>query len=100
MSSRRPRSSGPGRSVMAILAEKLECEQRDAEGNRGVGEVERRPAIVAEINFNEIDHIAIADSVVQIANSPSKDQAQRHMKEFLVYWRPPAISKDSGDSAY
>src|SRR5512143_2857894 len=49
--------------------------QRNAEGNRGIGNIEGRP-VVRPVNPHvyEVNHVAVEQPVIHVANSPRKDE--------------------------
>ena len=60
----------------------------DANGDKAVGDVERRPVIVAPIDIKKIDDFTVKNTVYEIANCAAKDKRQRAEQSFLPIFQP------------
>src|SRR5262249_60228727 len=77
----RSRRSASGRSRLlargGLPAERLEQDDRHADGDRRVGDVEHRPAPGAVVEVEEIDHLPVAHAADEVADGAAEDGAQR-----------------------
>ena len=82
---------------MGLLPEDLKGEKSNTDRNGGVGDVKRRPAIAPEVDFDEVDHVAVIDPVVKIAQGSARIRLSATCNSVLAYRRPPAVNNHSGD---
>src|SRR5262245_31748124 len=60
----RRRGARRGHRLLARFAQAVEQEQRDADGDRGVGDVEGRPLeVVLDVEVDEVDHVTEAHAI-------------------------------------
>ena len=55
---------------------RIQRQQDRADHNRGVGNVEVGPMVRVNVNFNEIDHGAVRDAIVHVAQRSRKHHSQ------------------------
>ena len=63
---------------MFFRQQRVEEEQAGAGHNRGVGNVEVGPVIAEDVDLDEVDHGAVDDAVVDVAEGPAKDERKSH----------------------
>src|SRR5205807_2284522 len=64
------------RSAPLFMENPLEDQQRRTDRDGGIGEVERRPMPAQGVEIEEIDHLAEAQPVDDVAERPAQDQRQ------------------------
>src|SRR5262245_48747078 len=70
----RPSPFRPARRQRRAREEEAEAEQHHAHGDGGVGDVERRPVIPAQVHVHEVDHGAEARAIHEVPESPAEDE--------------------------
>ncbi len=60
----------------------------------GIGNVEVRPMIAEDVDFNEVDDRAVEEAVVHIAESAAQDECQGYGDEGEVVTEPDENDKD------
>ena len=58
--------------------------QPHADANRAVGDVERRPVVLPDVEVEKVDHRADADAVDQIADDSARNQPERQARARAV----------------
>src|SRR5205809_1652993 len=90
-SRRSPRSSGFARS---FIPDDLQGEQDDPGGDGSVGNIEGGPMVTAGIEFEEIDNVAVSQSIVKVAEGAAENQAQGNLQEPVSNRTSNAVSDD------
>ena len=52
-----------------------------ADANAGIGDVERRVNVAAEVQVDEIDHVTVHEPVGEIADDAAAEQTETHLHE-------------------
>ena len=68
-----------------------------ADGDGGIGHVEGRPVVGADIDVEKIDHLAEADPVDEVPHGPGQDQRKRQDQRRLLDPARPEIVEDEED---
>src|SRR2546430_15971632 len=71
------------RSAPLFMEKPLEDQQPRADRDGGVGDVERRPMPAEGMEIEEVDHLAEAQPVDDVAERPAQDQRQPAAKHRL-----------------
>src|ERR1700722_20449795 len=75
------RYSGGGLGVRWLRAEDFDEEEACADDDAAVGDVEVGPVVVADVDFEEIDDVAVADAVVEVADGSAEDEREGYGAE-------------------
>src|SRR5437764_1135455 len=59
-----------------MVHEAFDDEERGADGDRRVGDIERRPVPRAGVKVEEVDHLAITQAIDQVAKSAAEDEGE------------------------
>ena len=87
------RGVGP-RRVGLLVAEHVEEEQADADADRRVGDVERRPVVAGDGEVEEVDDVAEADAVEQVADGAAEDQRQADLEPHALVRGAQRVGRD------
>src|SRR3954466_12058647 len=80
------KASALSRSFRSLFTrqESLEDQQHCADGDRRVGDVERRPVLAESVQVDEIDHVPEAQAVDHVADRAAEDQRQAEAEQRLA----------------
>ena len=87
-------SSGP---TCIFISKDFYGQQNDSSRNRGVRNIESRPVIVAEVKFEEINDIAVAQSVIKVPERAAQDACEGNLQQPVSDWTSKGINDDDGD---
>ena len=62
----------------------------DADGDEAIGDVESRPVVIAPVDVEKIDHLAIEHAIDEIADGAAKNKESPVMKPGFL--SPPSVS--------
>src|SRR5438046_1212566 len=82
-----------------LIPKHLNSEKSPTRRDGGIGNVERRPPITMKINFNEVDHVPIADAIIEIAKSAGENQTERGLEQSLAQRCSPGIDNHSDNGS-
>jgi len=54
--------------------------------------------VTAIVELNEIDDVAVRHPIIQIAQRPAQDKAERHLKQAVTNWTPNAVNHHNDGS--
>ena len=63
-------------SQVGLGAEDFEEEEAGSDDDGGVGYVEVGPVVVDDADFEEVDDVAVADAVVEVAEGSAEDEGE------------------------
>ncbi len=75
-----------------------EHHERYADGDAGVGDVERGPVVLVVVDINKVDDHADSQPIQQVADSAPQDQAQAQRGKRMVVKPTMSIVQDEPDS--
>ena len=77
-----------------IIEEQVELDDR-ADGDGRVGDVECRPVVSLPVDIEEVDHLAEADPVDQVAHGAGEDQRQGEYGQPLVVFEAAEVPENT-----